>query len=150
MDTIEAGLQKGPADSRALRAAVLRRVYTKTQIAAGDVPDTEMGRLVLHSYSTNGGWWVMVTPGMYEMSGHGSPGTTHYTPYSYDRHVPLAFFGNAFVPGTYLDRVAPVDIAATFAALLRVNQPSASVGHVLTEALRGQGAGRATEAAGSR
>nr|ACI04495.1 putative type I phosphodiesterase/nucleotide pyrophosphatase [uncultured bacterium RM57] len=141
MARIEAGLASKPPDSRALRPAVLRHVYTRTQIAAGDVPETEMGKLILHSYSTNGGWWVMVTPGMYEMTGHEKSGTSHYTPYSYDRHVPLAFFGNAFVPGTYLDRVAPVDIAATFAALLRVNQPSACVGHVLTQALRRNASG---------
>jgi hypothetical protein len=48
----------------------------------------------------------------------------------------LAFFGSPFVPGTYHDRVAPVDLAATFASLLQVNQPSACVGHVLTEAIR--------------
>jgi hypothetical protein len=36
--------------------------------------------------------------------------------------------------------VAPVDIAATFASLLRVNQPSACVGHVLTEAIRPEAA----------
>jgi hypothetical protein len=29
-----------------------------------------------------------------------------------------------------------VDIAATFASLLGINQPSAAVGHVLTQALR--------------
>ena len=65
-----------------------------------------------------------------------SHGTNHFTPYMYDRHVPLAFYGSAFVPGTYHGRVAPVDLAATFASLLKVNQPSASVGHVLTEAIR--------------
>ena len=75
----------------------------------------------------------MVSPGMYEMGN--ATGTTHFAPYSYDRHVPLAFFGSAFVPGTYHDHVAPVDIAATFASLLRVNQPSACVGHVLTQAI---------------
>jgi hypothetical protein len=32
--------------------------------------------------------------------------------------------------------VQPVDIAATFAALLGVNQPSAAVGHILTQALK--------------
>ena len=52
--------------------------------------------------------------------------------------MPLAFFGSAFVPGFYHDRVAPVDIAATFASLLRINQPSAAVGHVLTMAIRSE------------
>ncbi len=114
--------------------ALLRHAYTRIEMAAGQVPATDYGRIVLHSYSPNGGWYVMVAPGMYEQMSH--TGTDHYTPYSYDRHVPLAFFGSAFVPGTYHDRVAPVDIAATFASLLRVNQPSASIGHVLTMALR--------------
>lgn len=124
------------ANSRALKRATIRRVYTKVQVRRGDVPDTEEGRLILHSYSSNGGWWVMVTPGMDQVSvGLGGTRTGHYTPYSYDRHVPLAFFGGPFVPGTYLEHAEPVDIAATFAALLRVNRPSACVGRVVTEAL---------------
>ena len=36
----------------------------------------------------------------------------------------------------YRELVAPVDIAATFASILGVNAPSASVGRILTEALR--------------
>jgi hypothetical protein len=132
---------RGEANSREMQRASMRQVYTKVQVAAGDVPRTEEGRLILHSYSTNGGWWVMVTPGMYNVpGGHGGTGTSHYTPYSYDRHVPLAFFGRPFVPGTYLEPTEPVDIAATFAALLRVNRPSACVGRVVTEALRPEGA----------
>jgi uncharacterized protein (DUF2062 family) len=62
--------------------------------------------------------------------------TTHFSPWSYDRHVPLGFFGADFVPGYYRQQVAPVDIAATLASLLRVNMPSAAVGHVLTFALK--------------
>jgi hypothetical protein len=124
----------GVSQERLPPRPVLRHVYTRLQMAAGQVPDTEEGKLILHSYSPNGGWYVLLTMGMYEMAnGHG---TTHFTPYSYDRHVPLAFYGSAFVPGTYHDRVAPVDLAATFASLLKVNQPSASVGHVLTQAIR--------------
>ena len=139
LDATQAALLKAVPNSHALRPATLRRVYTKVQIAAGDVPNTEEGQMILHSYTTNGGWWVMVSPGMYQMSGHESSGTTHFSPYSYDRHVPLAFFGAPFVAGTYLERTAPVDIAATFAALLRVNQPSACVGRVVTEALKPSG-----------
>ncbi|MGI4829136.1 MAG: alkaline phosphatase family protein [Janthinobacterium lividum] len=121
---------------RTLRPATIRQVYTKTQLAKGDVPNTQDGRLMLHSYTSNGGWWVLVSPGMYELSGTATGGTNHFTPYSYDRHVPLAFFGLPFLPGTYLEQAAPVDIAATLAALLRVNRPTACVGRVVTEALR--------------
>jgi hypothetical protein len=112
----------------------IRRIYTKVQMAEGRVPNTEEGTRVLHSYSPNGEWYVMVSLGMYQLAG--SKGTNHFTTYSYDRHVPLAFYGEPFVPGIYHGRVEPVDMAATLASLLRVNQPTASVGHVLTEAIR--------------
>ncbi len=130
----------GVSKQRLAPRPLIRRVYTRVQMAAGELPATEEGRRILHSYSPNGGWYVMISPGMYELS---TPrGTNHFSPYSYDRHVPLAFYGSAFMPGTYHDHVAPVDIAATFASLLRVNQPSACVGNVLTKALRPEPATR--------
>jgi arylsulfatase A-like enzyme len=67
---------------------------------------------------------------------HGGLATTHFTPWSYDRHVPLAFYGAPFAAGEYHNRVAPVDLAATLASLAGINQPSASVGRVLTEAIK--------------
>ncbi|HME58638.1 MAG TPA: hypothetical protein VKF63_09895 [Terracidiphilus sp.] len=73
----------------------------------------------------------------YQLQGTGSfVGTTHFAPWSYDRLVPLAFYGAPFPPGEYHGRVAPVDLAATLASLAGVNQPSASVGRVLTEAIK--------------
>ena len=136
-DALEATLPPEPtgvSQTRLEPRPLLRRVYTRQQMAAGQLPNTAEGQLILHSYSPNGGWYVMLTFGMYQLAG--SHGTNHFSPYSYDRHVPLAFYGSAFTPGIYHDRVAPVDMAATFASLLRINQPSASVGHVLTEAIR--------------
>ena len=114
--------------------ALVRHTYTRLQMAAGQVPATPEGQRILHSYSPNGGWYVLFTPGMYEQSS--ATGTNHYTPWSYDRHVPLAFFGAPFVPGLYHQSVAPVDIAATFASLLRINRPSAAVGRVVIEAIK--------------
>jgi len=136
-DALEATLPpppEGVSQTRLPPRPIIRHVYTRVQMAAGQLPATEEGQLILHSYSPNGEWYVMVAPGMYELPM--TKGTNHFSPYSYDRHVPLAFYGSAFVPGTYHDRVAPVDIAATFASLLRVNQPSACVGHVLTQAIK--------------
>jgi hypothetical protein len=131
------GATQGPAATGPVglpTRALLRHAYTKTQMAAGELPDTPEGHLILNSYSPNGEWYVLMTPGMYEQAQ--AQGTNHYTPYSYDRHVPLGFFGSPFVPGLYHEAVEPVDIAATFASLLRVNRPTAAVGHVLTFALK--------------
>ena len=107
--------------------------YTKSQLAAGAVPQDEMGRQYLHSYSPLGGWYVLGVPAPYTIGS--KSGTDHASPYHYDTHVPLAFYGLAFRPGIYRTHAEPVDLAATFASLLGINAPSHSVGRVLTEAL---------------
>jgi predicted AlkP superfamily pyrophosphatase or phosphodiesterase len=124
------------SDSRLPAAPTLAFVRSRVDLADGKIPATDFGRLIAHSYTANGGWYVMVFPTAYQMEVLTGIRTTHYSPWSYDRHVPLGFFGAAFQPGYYREPVAPVDIAATFASLLGVNAPSASVGHVLTFALR--------------
>lgn len=123
-----------PSETRLPPVPKIYRSYTREQLADGSYPPTSWGELLAHSYSPNGGWYVMVIPAAFQMAL--TKGTTHFTPYMYDRHVPLGFYGAPFAPGRYLDRVEPVDIAATFAALLGVNMPSAAVGHVLTGALK--------------
>ncbi|HVJ07152.1 MAG TPA: alkaline phosphatase family protein [Acidisarcina sp.] len=124
-----------PSETRLPPQPVVVRTYTREQLAAGQFPPTEFGSILGHSYTTNGGWYVMVIPAAYQMENQNSSQTTHFSPWSYDRHVPLAFFGAPFTPGTYHGRVAPVDLAATLASLLGVNQPSASVGRILTQAI---------------
>ncbi len=127
-----------PSQTRLPPVPVLVRAYTRQQLAAGTYPTSEFGQLLAHSYSPNGGWYVMAIFADYQMENSSSGGTTHFSPWSYDRHVPLGFYGAPFAPGTYQGRVGPVDLAATWAALLGINQPSASVGHILTQALKPQ------------
>ena len=56
----------------------------------------------------------MMIPAAYQLDSTGPfAGTTHFSPWSYDRHVPLALFGPPFLPGEYHQRVAPVDLAVT-------------------------------------
>ena len=133
-------MQQTGAMHRLPEAQSVRGVYTATEMRDGRLPDDEYGRRVLHSYSPYVRWAVHMNLGLGEYPG-AAAGAGHYSQNSYDRHVPLDFFGAAFVPGTYHTHVAPVDIAATFASLLRLNQPSASVGHVLTQAMRPEAAG---------
>jgi predicted AlkP superfamily pyrophosphatase or phosphodiesterase len=128
--------EKGPATAKLPPVAGLYRTYTRQQMAQGQLPGTPFGKLIDHSYTPNGGWYVMTIPQAFQMPGSASGGTTHFTPYSYDRHVPLVLYGAPFAAGTYRGLVEPVDIAPTFASLLGVNQPSASIGHVLTQALK--------------
>jgi hypothetical protein len=124
------------SDSRLDANPAVAFVRSRVDLADGKIPATQFGELIAHSYAANGEWYVMVVPTAYQMEYLNGIQTTHFSPWSYDRHVPLGFFGADFVPGYYRQQVAPVDIAATLASLLRVNMPSAAVGHVLTFALK--------------
>jgi type I phosphodiesterase/nucleotide pyrophosphatase len=121
------------AVGEAMKQAGLRDYYTKSQLAAGEVPNNAMGRKYLNSYSPEGSWFVMGVPDFYTV-GLGN-GTDHTSPYNYDTHVPLAFYGLPFQPGTYRISAEPVDLAATLASLLGINAPTHSVGRVLSEGL---------------
>jgi predicted AlkP superfamily pyrophosphatase or phosphodiesterase len=121
------------AVGEAMKQGGLREYYTKSQLSEGEVPDTALGRKYLNSYSPEGSWYVMGVPDIYTVGT--SNGTDHASPYNYDTHVPLAFYGLPFQPGTYRTDTEPVDLAATLASLLGINAPTHSVGRVLTEAL---------------
>jgi hypothetical protein len=117
----------------ALKQVGLRGYFTRSQLAHGTVPDTALGRKYSHSYSPEGGWFVMGIPAPFTV---GNPsGTEHASPYTYDTHVPLAFYGVPFQPGTYRTHAEPVDLAVTLASLLGINAPTHATGRVLTEAL---------------
>jgi predicted AlkP superfamily pyrophosphatase or phosphodiesterase len=129
-----------PVDHKLAPLPQVAGTYTRLELKNGELPPTEWGRELGHSYSYHGNWYVMLVLGGYQMEDIRSwGGTTHFSPWNYDRHVPLAFYGEPFKAGAYHEKVAPVDLAATFASLAGVNQPSAAVGRVLTEALKPAG-----------
>ncbi len=117
----------------ALNQIGLRAYYTRSQLERGDAPNTETGLKYLHSYSPLGGWYVLGVPVPYTVGT--TSGTDHASPYTYDTHVPLVFYGLPFQSGMYRTHVEPVDLAATLASLLDINAPTHSVGRVLTEIL---------------
>ena len=117
----------------AMKQAGFGGYFTKSQLARGETPATEIGRRYAHSYSPEGGWYVIGIPRPFQI-GVGK-GTDHATPFSYDTHVPLAFYGLAFQPGIYRTHAEPVDLAVTLASLLGINAPAQATGRVLTEAL---------------
>ena len=118
----------------ALKQAGLTGYFTKFQLAHGETPATEIGRRYAHSYSSEGGWYVIGIPAPFTVGI--TKGTDHASPFSYDTHVPLAFYGLAFQTGTYRTHAEPVDLAVTFASLLGIDAPAQATGRVLSEALQ--------------
>jgi predicted AlkP superfamily pyrophosphatase or phosphodiesterase len=132
-----AGKKESDAEAdagEAMKQAGFTGYFTKSQLARGETPATEVGRRYSHSYSPEGGWYVIGIPSPFHVGI--TKGTDHETPFSYDTHVPLAFYGLAFQPGTYRTRAEPVDLAVTLASLLGINAPAQATGRVLTEALQ--------------
>jgi len=60
--------------------------------------------------------------------GSGNDRTTHGTAYAYDTHVPLLFYGWGIPAQEINSPVFTIDIAATIANLLKINEPSANMG----------------------
>ncbi|MGO9402686.1 MAG: alkaline phosphatase family protein [Terriglobales bacterium] len=138
-----AGLSSGHRESdaeadagEAMKQVGLAGYFTKSQLARGETSATEIGRRYSHSYSPEGGWYVMGVPVPFSVGT--TKGTDHATPFSYDTHVPLALYGLAFQPGIYRTHAEPVDLAVTLASLLGINAPAQATGRVLTEALQPQ------------
>lgn len=65
-----------------------------------------------------------------------STGTTHGSPYSYDTHVPLLWYGAGVKKGESDKFVVISDIAATIAALLEIQMPSACTGEPIQKVIK--------------
>lgn len=68
----------------------------------------------------------------------GKGGTTHGSPYPYDTHVPLIWYGWKIKPGETFAPVNITDIAPTLAAMLRIMEPNGSQGKVIQEVVGGR------------
>jgi len=111
----------------------IARAYTRHELLQGNVQRDSIGNAVTFSfYGPRSGDVVIVQEPYYLF---GATGTTHGTPYDYDNHVPLIFFGPGIKTGVYRDRVAINDVAPTLSVLLGVETPSGSAGRVLNEIL---------------
>lgn len=67
----------------------------------------------------------------------GKGGTTHGSPYPYDTHVPLLWYGWKIKAGESFAPVHIIDIAPTLAAMLRITEPNGCQGKVIEEVIRG-------------
>ncbi len=111
-------------------------VFTRRELA-GCAPGPELIGKVCRGYhhERGGDLYLVFKPfWMYELSDN-PKGTAHGTPWSYDTHVPLIFFGAPFRPGMYYDLASPADLAVTMAAALGINAPALAAGRVQGEAL---------------
>jgi predicted AlkP superfamily pyrophosphatase or phosphodiesterase len=111
------------------------RAFTRTQLLEGNVSDDEVGRGAVRSFEASRSGDVVFVLRPYWVWEGPVPGTSHGQPWRYDARVPLLLTGPGVRPGLRLEPASPVDLAATFAALLHVTPPAGCEGRVLSEAL---------------
>lgn len=75
----------------------------------------------------------ILKPGYVEGSGNG---TSHGLWNPYDSHIPLLWYGWGIRQGRSTRETSMTDIAATLAAMLRIQMPSGCIGHVIPEVLK--------------
>jgi predicted AlkP superfamily pyrophosphatase or phosphodiesterase len=84
-----------------------------------------------YNFKRSGQIQIVLDAGWFDA--YAKTGTTHGSWYSYDTHIPLLWYGWHVKPGKLNREVYMTDISPTVAALLHIQMPSGSVGHVIEE-----------------
>ncbi|HEX2920322.1 MAG TPA: alkaline phosphatase family protein [Bacteroidales bacterium] len=93
-------------------------------------------RRIINNFSPqrSGDVIVVLNPGWVEKDGDHL--TNHNSPYEYDSHVPLIWYGWTVNRATVTRKVNMTDIAATLSSLCRIPFPNACTGESMTELFR--------------
>ncbi len=107
-----------------------------TATVANNSQFTEGARYLMqkgYNAKRSGDVLVNYSPAYMEYSHYG---TTHGTPYSYDTHVPLLFYGKGIKAGSTSEQIYITDIAPTLAMLLNIQFPNGCTGKPIKELVK--------------
>jgi hypothetical protein len=111
----------------ALSTGKFEACYSRSQLLDSRVFGP-VGRRVLNGYNAERSGDVVLLYKPFVITWGGKSGTTHGSPYSYDTHVPVLFYGAGFKPGRYPDEFYITDMVPTLCAALHMDQPPMSIG----------------------
>ncbi|KAF0140006.1 MAG: AP superfamily protein [Stygiobacter sp.] len=120
-------LQQRTADFIRDSFPLVATIYTRDNLE-GKAATREPVNPILNSYNMAIAGDVFYTLQSGNLPTFRAQGTTHGTEFSYDTHVPLLFFGWKVPKQTVNTPVYIVDIAPTIADLIKITEPSASIG----------------------
>lgn len=112
----------------------IKRVFTEEEILSNSDTDFFLKK-IYRGYDPvqNGDLVILDKPGF--MQNWQETGNDHATPYSYDTHVPLLFYGWNIKRGKTHDRKDITQIAPTIAQKISITLPNGTEANVLTEVL---------------
>lgn len=112
-------------------------VYPATVLRNGNYSDGGPKGHVIRGFHVkrSGDLAIVLEPQWYE-GGETGLGTTHGSPYSYDTHIPVLFYGWGIAKGSSVEYHTITDIAPTISALLQIKFPSGTTGKPVAAALK--------------
>jgi predicted AlkP superfamily pyrophosphatase or phosphodiesterase len=111
----------------ALETGMIQACYSREEILTGQVTGF-IGDLVTKGYHAERSGDLIFVTKPFVIPGSGKTGTTHGTPYSYDTHIPVLFYGAPFKKGRWANEFYITDIVPTLSSALGIDQPPASLG----------------------
>jgi predicted AlkP superfamily pyrophosphatase or phosphodiesterase len=111
----------------------IANAYSENILREASYDEQGLKGMVMRGYhpKRSGDITIILEPGWY--SATKVPGTTHGSPYAYDTHVPVLFFGKNIPQGSSVKYHPITDIAPTLAIILQTKFPSASTGQPIEE-----------------
>ena len=116
----------------------VNRAISTSALSVNAVPDTLLMRSIRNNFhhKRSGDIYLVFDPNVFINDFDGLiVASTHGSPWRYDTHVPIVFAGPGIEPRRVSRAVTPYDIAATLAARLGTQPPSASIGTPLPEVM---------------
>lgn len=113
----------------------IAHAFTKNIIRQGDFNEGGIKGMVIRGYNEKRSGDIVVITEPNWLPQNRVTGTTHGSPYAYDTHVPVIFFGKGIKSGTSSIYHSVTDIAPTLAVLLRTAFPSGCTGQPVAELL---------------
>jgi predicted AlkP superfamily pyrophosphatase or phosphodiesterase len=110
------------------------RVDRFQDLLRGDTINDPIARRWAHHIPVQSNVELVITLTPFSIFGTGV--ATHGSPYDYDSHVPVIFYGPWFKPGRYTEFVRTVDLAPTLAEVVGVKPGERIDGVVLRRALK--------------
>lgn len=111
----------------------IANAYAESLMRQGDFNEGGMKGMAIRGFhpKRSGDVLVVLEPGWYASGS--VQGTTHGSPYTYDTHVPIIFYGNGVKKGSSVQYHSITDIAPTMSVLLKIKFPSGCTGQPVQE-----------------
>jgi len=111
-------------------------VYFRRELMNGKNPDRPYLGKYQRGYFPPRGKDFLIRPCEYCLITSSATGTSHGSPYRYDTHVPMVFWGKGIKSGKVSREVHTVDIAPTIAQYLGLSYPATVDGKPLREIVK--------------